>query len=169
MTTATAELPPTSTASKMTAADRAAESQAPSPASLPNPKPRLPVIQRRLEEAAGIRANAEADAARADALTVDANRLGQQIAALESERTELQARLSNIESRNLATEKLQAESTFDRYFGLPALPHHLTESLNSAIIFLDTIAVVERRSPILVKVLKSRVAEIEKELASLAK
>lgn len=128
------------------------------------PHPAIAVL---MGKADAVRAEGEESLNRAANLTGEARALDQKIASLQAESNELQARLFIIESRNLTAEKASATDTFNRFYGVPALPHHQMESLNSAVVFLGTLAVVERLAPILLKTLKTRLAEIDKELAAL--
>lgn len=163
---------PVSGAARMRAENLEAEARAAVPVkpwtpTLPQQKPKPPAVQARLEEAAGMRAEGQELTAKADSLAVAANLLNQRLSALDIERTAILQRLTNIESRNFASEKAQAQDTFNRFYGVHALEHHQLTALNSAIIFLDTVAVTERLAPPLAKKLKIRVSEIDEEVANL--
>jgi hypothetical protein len=159
------------TAKRMGQDNRLAEAAAAAPRPVLTPSPLTPPPHPRVveltAEAAAARSEADAKAAQADHLTVVAKLTGQKIGALSKNRDELAARLRHLEATDIPGHRAQCEASIKRLLGIHPLDHNLTIELNSSLTTLPALDAKSKLMPSIIKDVKARLAEIEKQLDEL--
>jgi hypothetical protein len=153
-------------------ANRAAEDRANKPAQLwspaPSNKPENARVSELKAEAEAARAEAVILAAKAEGMSTLAKITAQKISNLESQRGEVAQRLANVERVDFKSRRETARGNIHLLYGKE---NHLSPAervtLNDAVMFLAWSPVLEKELPIIVKNLKARLGEIEKQLAEL--
>ena len=162
---------PTSGASLMRAADRAAEDRVNTPVKPWTPAPLRPpphpTVAALKAEAEAVRENAAATAARADSMTQAANAVAQRIDSLERDRTDIRQWLTGIEETDLKALRESARADVHRLYGRPRLDHNQQTTLNGACAALSWTKEVEKELPAMKRDLQTQLEKIEMELASL--
>ena len=161
---------PTSGASLMRAADRAAEDRVNTPVVPRTPaslrKPDHPVVAALKADADAVAAEAATTAARAENLTVQARLTGQRIASLESERKKLADWLANLESIDLDAHKRNAEQTFEKFFGVPNRSEGETNAFGAAVRNISEHELFVKRLPGQIKKVRAKLLAVEQDLAA---
>jgi len=135
---------------------------------LERPRPaRLPEVQRRLEIAAGLRAEGEELIARSSNETTGAKILEQKISTLEVERIAIQQRLGTIEAQDFKARLERCRATVRQLYGITNLSPAQIVSLNEAGHGLAWIPELAKEIPSILKTLKTRLSEIDKEIEAL--
>jgi hypothetical protein len=132
----------------------------------PPPHPRVVELT---AEADAVRAAVAAESARADSLTTAAKIVGQRIASLEREKTEMLNRIASVEGRDCKAELARNRARIHQLYGKTSLSGPEIYDLNTSTQSLSWLPLLERELLALAKALRARLAAIETELGEITK